>query len=1144
MKGKIIVPLLLASVSAGVVYSTNIQQNVSVFADTVEVTNVVGNTVQITNFTSTGTIGNPVTLPTVTVIGTADILTPTVTDPTGRVLVNASEILGNAFTPQLKGYYTVVYSTIEDGRVVTKTDPLRIYISGEDYSLTLKSNSKYVIPATIPTSTTNALKIPAPYIYNGDELVDVATAISAGELEVSILSRDGNNSSQVLTASTPDSDGEYFYEWMPTSAGIYEVVYKYIKGTVQDYITQRFVVKADYDTSDIVLNFSYASSRLDTLTLGVEATFPKINITDKTTGDSIEGYTKITVEHVGTGTTYVLGDDYTFTPTLAGDYKVTYQARLDYFGLASVSNTWSIIRDVADTVAPTIITTNSYTFDQETGEILTVINPNDANNPFYDVEDLSPTITEDEKQELLTKALGNLSYDVPSVAYLAPTGVGSEVKATITLPAAYGSDNVTKANGFTITRSIRKNINNNISVVDTGSANQTATYDFTEAGNYTIRYSIKDEAGNEKLISFDMKVVSSEDVLKDSGGVDFVVPVITMNALPAYIKANATLTFNAPTATDTHDTRVEVKVFYSFDNDATLHQITTKNDSGQYVLDLNGLVPVNAEELYVTAVAYNDYGQTATRLNTINLIATNDTVAPEFETTSIDNYLTNLATVNGITGTIQTDGDLYQMVELVETNVGEPFEQKDTVILPTVTVTDVTDPNVELSVKVTDPYGKTVTVSNSVFTSLIGTAYNTFTIGEGTFVANYSGLYKITYSAKDAGGNLIVRSYGVRVKDTEKPTILLSSFDPFTSSVEVGKFIEMPRATLKDNGVVLENVPFGRYEDTYFAEDTAGISWKLVSGPVTNTAGMYGFTPTVAGEYVVVYEGWDENGNTTETKSYTIVASDSLKPTIELEKDFSWFPVDYVSTTPVQLPAVINLYDGALPDSDSGEIIQTPSEDLEVAVTVTNANGEEMEVTTAEETVNSTTLTRYYFQPTANGVYTVIYSTVDLAGNTYEITNTIEVGDVNAPELDWADGYELKTEVTIGDTFALDTSKMVITDNDDEVSEITKQIYMYQPDNTIAASEISGGYSWTLDQVGTWQLKVTLTDTAGNKETYTYSIVVSEETVEEQVIEPWLGTTLIVVTAVILAGVVVYFIVTSKGVNGKSTSRRRKTTKK
>lgn len=1188
MKGKIIVPLLLATLSSGVVAATRQQFNVS--AENTELTNLVGSLVEITDFSSTGSLGDEIYLPNVIVyneegVATGEELVEIIIDPSGRTLlpteIKEREVEGvnrKYFEPKIKGYYNLSYATKSDIQLNTITNPLKIYVSALDYSISLPTNSEHVIPSTIPSTISGqatVLKIPVPTVWLGED--EVTNPIESGEegLKVYVIKKDDGDPASANALTTYNQEGKYF-TWSPTitegndGTGVYEIVYKYIKGTVQDYKTQRFVVKTanDYDISKINLNFSYASSRPTSAILGVVTELPKINIVNKTTGNTMEGYTSIKIEHRNADGTYTdvttsMLEDYAFTPTLKGQYRITYQARLDLFSKQSIEHTF-LISDVKDTVAPSVLPVNSYELNEQK-EIIKVTDR--QGNVLFDVTTLDAGVTDEEKEELITKALGNVKYDVPSVVALKPVsqGEGTVYKATVEIPAIWGLDNFSEYSGLTFKRSIRKSSNGVVTEVTGFDAEEVATQTIETAGDYTIRYIVSDEAGNEKMSSYSLKVVDSEAALKEEGG-SFYLPKIQMQALSAYVNGNAKITFNAPTATDEFDSSVEVKTFYYFDDPDTTYtpeqEITETNASGQLVLDLSKVtIPSTAKVLYVKAYAYNDYAKDvngdrvpSTIIRQINLINTNDKVAPKF--VGIDEFLEGLTLENNLDseGIIDIDGYLYDVIG--GNKVGEPFNQKDLITLPTVTVTDALDPNLEISVTVKDPFGKNATLLNSKFTKNTTPTLNTYTVGEGKFVANYSGVYTVTYTARDAGGNMIIKTFGIRVRDTEKPTILLSSFDPFVNEVEVGAFIEVPAATLKDNGTILNDIAYGeKYEINPTTGEREvgtgvykpGILWKLAESSNVVVKDSIGFTPLAAGSYVVIYEGWDKNGNTTESKAYTVVAKDSIKPTIEIEKDF-YLPtaVPYVENEPITLPGVIELYDGYRDkENPSNNYDQTPVNEISLTVKVTDSNGTNITVEEdLQETNGGVPITRYYFTPTGNGVYTIKYSATDTSGNTTEITKTIEVGDVSAPELTWKDDYAVITSAKIGDTFELNMSKAVITDDNDSLDDIDIDVYMYDPSDKLVDSSVNNGYKWTFESVGTYEIKIIVTDSANNKQTYTYNITVSEKDTKTEIISPWLGTTLIVAASVILAGVVIYFVVTGKDGKIRKGSKRKPAAKK
>lgn len=1133
MKGKIIVPLLLASVTTGVVATT--RQNVTVSADTVAVSQVVGDLLEITNFSNKGELGQPYYLPNVTVQPSGAELDIIVTDPAGRTVTVLSNNGDKYFVPAVKGYYSVTFATKDGTKVQTSTHDLKIFVEGASYSVVPAYNSKYVVPSVIPTSSTRALKIPAPKVFMGEnELTGEDLIKQNGGLQVFVVNKDGSGNDEPLTTGAYDENNEYYYTWMPSTAGVYEIVYKFVEGgVVQDYKTQRFVVKDNYDISKFALNFNYAGSRPTSAVLGQETKLPKINVIEKTTNKSIESYTSIKVVHIDSGeempVTLDKDNNFVFTPTKKGSYRVTYRAELGYFNNLKSNEHSFIIDDVKDTVAPKVRPVRNYKV--ENGIITEIEGTDYAHNP---------NLTKKERDEIINKLLTDVSYDIPSVVAFV------NGKAEVNLPAMYATDNFSDLSNLKFRITLRS-AGGSLRDVTPENFNQSSKIEIDSTGKYTIRYIVTDEAGNENISSYDIEVVPSVDALKEDG--QFVKPTINFQALTASVKADGTLTFNAPTATDKFDTRVKVKTYYYFDNDATKHEITEKNEAGQLVLSLKGKVPANAKELYVVAEATNDYNSTpSTITRTVKLINTNDNDIPVFVNEDINNFLTNLATVNnlkenkiiGENGYIDNDGYVKEDGQ----NKGAPFNQQDTIILPTIRITDATDHNLEVSVKVFDQNGKSVNLQNAKYSKTKTDDGYIYTISEGSFTANISGLYTVTYTAKDAGGNMVFKSFAIRVRSTEKPTIMLSSFDPFVNEVEVGKFVEIPSASLKHEGKILEDVTFGEKVD-----GVAGITWKLQnSSNVTLNPEGQGFTPLVPGQFVVIYEAWSAEGNKVESRAYTVVAKDTIKPTIKLESDLilpESVPFNSQGENVITLPGYIEIYDGFRDETNfDNNFDQTDVKEISFSVKVKDSNGNSINVSEVSATTKGGyPITRYEFRPTKNGVYTITYTAVDKVGNTTEIIKTLEVGDVKAPEIKWAEDYEVISNANIGDSFELNLNKAIITDDEDEREDIDVKVYMYDANEKLVESKVTNGYKWTFDQVGDYQLKIILTDKANNKETYTYRISVTEKEEESQVIAPWVGTTLIVVTVVILAGVVTYFVVTSRGGKTTTTTRRRTTTK-
>lgn len=1210
MKGKIIIPLLMASVTGTAVVLNN--QNASAYA-AVSTTNLIGSAISVDGFNGSGEIGKPVTLPNATVVNDAgdaisQVITTRVFDPRGREL-KASEITGNQFTPAFKGYYTVKYETTAAGAIQTATEELQIYVKGDDYSITLPTNSNYVIPSIIPQNT--EVSIPLPTVKLGSKELEqdqIITNDATKGLKVYVIDKSGNGENSPLEFNESDK----CFKFTASNLGVYEIVYKFYNETVQDYKTERFTVKSatDYDISKVKLGFKYDSAKPTSFTLGQEVTLPGVTVFDKEDGNSeIAAFVEVKVNHIATnGTkTAMTVENFKFTPTLKGEYEITYQAKLPLFGLESTTNTF-LVKDVKDNVAPGVLVVNHYEVN-DNGEVTRVYKDVDGDDKFDatkgDIElynSSNPEIialTEDERKEALNLALGNLDYNIPGAIALKDDGTGVKT-ATVSLPAIYGTDNFDKFSQIKFTRSV-KSPKGTVTVLNKTvdgkqvnyESNEAAKYTFTVAGEYTIRYSAVDEAGNEKMTSYSVNVVADESELKEDkdSSKAFIKPEITFQALSSYVKKDGKLTFNKPTATDAYDPRVEIHVYYAFQTDySDKVEIVKTNSDGKMELDLSKIsIPSNSTEFYVLVTAKNDYATSESRVErTVKLINNLDKTAPKL--VNPQNFMANLKTANEDVIAAGTDtnqninnaGYIYPTKEddngniVADTSKAQDvaaFNQKDMVTLPTVTFTDAEDANLQLSVVVRDPYGKTVNVKNSVFDKDPSTKQ--FTISSGKFVADYNGVYTITYTAKDAGGNASVKTYGIRVQDTEKPTINLSSFDPFNNSVEVGKEIEIPHANIKDNGVIVPNITTDvPYEKRDTANPKAGTYWTLKNSNNALVKPGYSFTPLAAGEYVIVYTGWDIAGNLTESQEHIVVAKDTIKPTIVLESDYKMRDsYEYTDGMSIKAPSVSEIYDGIRDEENpDNNFDQTSKSDISLSVKVYDETGELVGNTPTDEYAYGVTekdedgnitnvdndapiVTRYYFTPKSQGVYTVKYTAIDGSGNETTLELKVNIGDVEKPEVKWADEKnDLITKINVNETYELAASKILLTDDysDETYLYNNMTIALYNPsgkkvdssiDNSNKENKKDAIYKWKFEDAGTYELRITVTDKSGKTTTKTYNIVSSAKDAKTSVVTPVVGTILIVAAVLVLAGVVAYFVISGrKAKNGgkKSTKRNKK----
>lgn len=1184
MKRKYIVPLILASVSAT---TLGAHAQFSVKADYSESTTLAGDMIQVSGFKGEGKIGEKIVLPNGMLNGGSEKAQITVLDPRGQVVATSTESDKTTFVPTLKGYYSVKYSAVENDKLTTATDELKILVQGDDYSISLPTNSKYVVPATVKTNT--KVQIPVPTVSCNDVEMTQTSIISNQAkrgLKVVVYKKDNASATTELSFNETTKT----FDYTPSSAGVYEIVYRYYdaNGFVQDYKTDSFTVKDNFDSSKIKLNFSYKSSKPSTAVLGVKTSLPKVKAFDENNNSAeLDAYVDIKVKHSTSGKEYTV-TDYSFTPMEKGSYEVTYQVSIPVYGISTKTNTF-IISDVKDNQNPTVKIVNNYTYTTTNGT--TVIDKvfDDANKNnvcdagetvLYNKDDYT-NITDEERQEKIATAMSNTDYNIPSVVYLTADGTGA-AKATVKLPAVYSVDNFSDYSNLKFERTVKSSTglitvvqkNNADGTKENYPANQWAEYTFTSEGDYSIRYEVKDENGNSYMTSYAITVKASQAELKytdNEGKLQYYLPTITFPAFTSYAKNDATISFSKPTATDKYDTRVETKVYYSFDkNDFDVkNEVTTIGSDGMYKFDLSKVADIASHNsIYIHAVAYNDYANDGTyrqfskMTREVVLVNTNDTDAPRF--TNIDNFFTSLATMN----------DKTSINDKGMNGENKPaFDQKEQVKLPDVLVEDTKDGNLSIALEVRDPNGKKVTVKNSKYTKTVDRTgseitNNKYTISGGSFIADYSGVYTITFTAKDSGGNIIAKTVGVRVRDTEKPDIVLSSYDPFTSAVEVGKFIEVPAATLTDKGVTLTdittNIPFEQRES-----GKAGTYWELIEGPSLSTMGTVGFTPTVAGDYVIKYYGWDKEGNKTETKKYTITAKDTIKPTIKLENDYVLTDVEWTEDKPVVVyaPGVLEMYDGYRDKDDpSKDYDQTEVSDITLTVKVYDRDNNIVEGVVATDhkvvKVNGVDqneyfvigkdaydqdikVTRYQFTAKKQGVYTIKYIATDAAGNSTEISKTVNVGDVIDPEVEWKDSdTNLITKANIGDSFefnlnmlnidGISAEKAIVAAADQDKAEYTVTVNMYDSSSSLVSNQYKNdstkknSYKWDFEKSGTYELRIIAQDKAGNKITKSYNIIVAAKDENKETVKPIVGTVLIVVSALILVGVVTYFVVTGK----------------
>jgi hypothetical protein len=282
--------------------------------------------------------------------------------------------------------------------------------------------------------------------------------------------------------------------------------------------------------------------------------------------------------------------------------------------------------------------------------------------------------------------------------------------------------------------------------------------------------------------------------------------------------------------------------------------------------------------------------------------------------------------------------------------------------------------------------------------------------------------------------------------------------------------------------------------------------------------------------------------NVTAKDAPTFINANEIAVSLQDQEDFYVWDSNKATQTAVTIPVAT-----AKEVNISGNVkVDAP--------VVKNSKGE-------ERTVTKNADGEWQFTPDVQGTYTITYSAQGkYLNNTKEFTITL--GDGDAPTMAWVNKEEdFKTTVKVGDSW---TFKFNMITADDEVSDMPKlisdaiasgvtadsiedlqkymTITMKDPNNkSVEYSIADGGLKYTFAESGSYTFKIVLKDEAGNTSgnTYSYTITVDKEEAEEETKnESAIGTVLIVLSVVILAGVVAYFAITTKQVDNKGKGKK------
>ena len=1080
-------------------------------------TALIGASIVLTKMPTTGKTNTTIQIPVGTTTTSGSEVTVKVTDPHGKEVATTLNGDKYEFVATMKGDYKVVYtaSAVDGVAAQTTSEVYTIKVTEEDATLSFDTNSAFIFQNKVGATSKLVLPYPSVQLESED---DAISGHYAGEgttnANISVTVKDPKHNTWSETTSVQDYtnplstvsiDGAKYYTFTPakvtegdaqnTVYGTYVVTYKYVNTDTNavKYAQKTIQVSEGYSVENQKITFTWDGSLPESAVLGNELTLPTpVTVDENRGGTSVQTYTAVEVKyHNGDEVQKVEVDGFTFTPMYEAKngsyYELTYKIyTLEQLDLANYTKLEDALAAAADKALVKTYTLSNVT-DTEAPK------PKAVN--AYQVED-NKALAE-EVIELLEDE--DVSYAIPSK---------SRTQVEVVIPAIYATDNYSKYQDLTLTRTLidengvtysldgEETLNQTDDLkpkITQAEANANATVLFRTKGTYTVRYRATDKANNTAEVSY--KIVVS-DTLEDDLAPYIVLPTIDGTAKPTEKLTFAAATIvdykddhsTGATTTTTIDTNVKKDVYYFYgkadgttdfeamlENDELTRVAKDATDTAKYTI----VIHENPASNYLTiAFRAEDDGKYATsrtennvawKYKVVAIYSANDDEAP-----TIASDLTSMM--------LALDG-AHGQNEVVTLNSAIDFTDGNET------------QNLVASLSVTDKNGNKVNVSGLKYV-YDGAKYS---IEGGKIVTTVAGMYQVVITATDLAGNSLINSFQFEVNDTKAPVI---EVDTIQTTMELGKTYKLPAPVVKDDNVIIENKAASQVE---FGDDCPSYEFNQ---------GTLEFKPKEEGTYTFRYVAEDQAGNKAASSYYTITVSDTISPQIVINETDEF----YISETAEYKNAngeVVNVSLPLFTADDAYNGIKS------LTVSVKDPDGDEITVETKDD--------HYEFTPNKNGVFTVTYKAVDNANKTTTQVYSIKVGDVTAPTLS---GVVAPVTYNIGDTMSIQLANLSVVDDTDgttigtsAVNNNRLAITLTGPDGSeVELTKESDIYSYEFTTAGNYTLKYTVKDSAGNEDDVVYSFEVKAKSNSTSVSEIAWGTALIVASVALIAGVVVYFI--------------------
>ena len=1074
--------------------------NAQIYAEPQQTSGLV--TLNLPTYSDSVTLGDDFTIPTPTLtVGGNDVtksanIETIVKDSIGREVQHD----GGTFKVEGIGKYTITYNVTYEGQAYSTSITVKSSVS--ENSIELVENTQQTLPGDVYKSFLQ--KNPDANIYIPDAKVVFADKDLALDYEITtVVTSPSKKVIGVIDVDGKDAldkadllDDEDMLE-----EGIYSVTYtaRTTEGVYLDSKTVEFSVitkeafESKYGSLDYKLSLDYSSTAPSTADIGQELVLPKAvaRIGDQETpsyytvkasvfiGDTLKDVTSDTISQDEDG-------NYVFTAqkkyTIDGSEKTVTNGRYQIYyyvtdALGKSTETSFVISGVKDTQAPSITVTDGYelsavseTVEDKSYELQNnfQLGKNVVIKAAY-AEDLSDDFADLKIERYIRKSNATSSQtDVYS-------DEDSDVENAFTKDIVFNKteDYVLQANE-----------------IDGGAL---------EDGTYTVYYRATDSAGNTNTVNYTF-VVDSGFEFKSKTTVEF------QDTFRSSINRGEKVTFSAPLATNDDDERLQTKIYYTYDNVETTGwdawTLLEPNEDGKYVVptDVEG-----AKKLTIRAMAISDAKTTADETNVDTSFDITDYKGikygfDEVTISIVDNLDTKAPNIVSIE---QWDGE---------------YTQNDDVVIPSITVSDDLIENVVIDVKVTHvAEDKTVTdfaVENGTTMTTAGQK----TYSGASFYANLAGDYNVVYEITDAANRKICLYQTVTV--TQRDTSSQPHFGNLPESLNGGTLEFGETLTLP-----IPELPKGDYA---YSVDYRGPAGCLITKEI--------FQPKTEGTYTIVYSLYQVSTSTevVDQKEFTLEVKDTTNPTARVEWDLD---ASYKKGESVMIPVFtaddysdINLKDSTIVISAENSLFRRTINGDEMATEF--AKGEDGEL---------------YVPLNYNSIYTVTYTIYDnsKAKNSTVITKTINVGDLVDPTITLPDNLvpsDVKIDTTL--TINIAGTKVTDTNGDGEFVEYTDEqikqglnIKVVGPNNetldnlNVDEDDVvikDGEFKYYIDAAGTYTVTISFKDDAGRTGELTRTFTVSESSVTPLSDNEIITIVLICVAVLVLAGAVVYAIISSK----------------